>query len=332
MKTPAISIIVPVYNAERTIGRCVESIKAQSFTDWELLLVDNNSKDNSWEEMQRLAQTDGRIRLLTENREGVSYARNNALDNAIGDYICFVDSDDKLEHDYLLSLYDFNKSDLTICGYVVDYVDVSGKNIRAEQKTLTILNYNLQSPKTKLVPLFEDGFMHFCWNKIFRRSIIETHNLRFEPFPVNEDYIFVMDYLKYADSISLVDKPLYHWIRNEGEITSVKSIPDNLADIYAKSHLLTRGFFQNNQVADSIAFRSYELIVYKYYEACKIGRITSHKMYRQLAELYRHPLYKAACKAYTPSTTFSYILHVLISRGCFRLHNFIVNDVISALK
>ncbi len=102
--TPAISIIVPVYNAAEWLGRCVDSIIAQTFSDWELLLVDDGSRDSSGEICDRYAAADTRIRAIHQPNGGASRARNTGIDAARGTYVCFVDSDDWLETEYLADL------------------------------------------------------------------------------------------------------------------------------------------------------------------------------------------------------------------------------------
>ena len=114
---PKISIIVPVYNAEKYLNECVDSILNQDFTDFELLLVNDGSKDNSGHLCDKYAHKDNRVRVFHKENGGVSSARNLGLDNAIGEYIVFIDSDDYVDVNYLSILMSVGESDLVVTGY-----------------------------------------------------------------------------------------------------------------------------------------------------------------------------------------------------------------------
>lgn len=325
--TPVVSVVVPVYNSAQTIKRCVKSILAQTIVDWELLLVDNGSSDNSLELIRELAETDKRIRILRELNPGVARARNAALDVAYGENVCFVDSDDEVENDYLEQLIQNPNADLTVCGYFVDVETRNGEKINSEAFTTGSVNWNNPESKSILVPAFEKGFMHLCCNKLFRRDIIEHNHIRFKHYPVNEDYIFTLTFLQYADSVSIVNRPLYHWIRIEGNVSGVKSIPDNLLDIYNESHLATRKFLDANSIADSIAYLSYEMIVYKYYEAIRAGRMSTQEAFNALKALTRNSLVKDAYKSYSPNSVGEKLLYLLMRAGLYKAHYFLTQKI-----
>lgn len=328
MSKPLISIIVPAYNSATTIARCVDSIKVQTCTDWELIIADNGSTDGCAALCRQLAEVDSRIRVIEVAQLGVSAARNAALDIAIGEYVCFVDSDDTLESNYLRELTNYSEYDLVVSGYWVNTVDAHGVEIQSCAKEPSSIIWQNPEQKDRLIPLFEHGYMHFCWNKLFHSSIVDGHNIRFQSAPVNEDYIFVLEYLSYAKSICVVNKPLYHWIRVKGIITSVKSIPDNLLAIYNESHAATRKFFGDDSVADRIAYFSYEMIVYKYYSARLQDRLSKGKMYSRLAELGQNIMVKAAYSAYTPKSAGERLLYMLARHRLFRLHYFVTQKII----
>lgn len=329
MRIPVVSIIVPVFNSSNTIIRCVESILKQTIENWELLLVDNNSSDNCYEIISDLAKGDSRIYALQECKAGVSNARNVGLDSAHGEYICFVDSDDEIEIDYLEQLLKEPQSDLTVCGYFVDVENSENQRINSAAYVCEEVYWNQHRSKSLLIPAFEKGFMHLCCNKLFRRDIIETNNLRFSNYPVNEDYIFTLSFLQYANSISIIDKPLYHWIRVTGEITGVKSIPDNLLDIYNTSHLLSRDFFKDNTIADRIAYFSYEMIIYKYYEAIRNGRMTKKMAFIDLHSFCKNDLVRKAYKAYRPTAKGEKLLYYFMRKGHYKAHYYISQKILS---
>ncbi len=315
-----ISIIVPAYNSIATIEACVDSIKAQTFGDWELILVDNGSTDGSFALIERVAAADSRISALRVPQKGVSNARNAGLDIARGEYICFVDSDDTVDNDYLECFNRHRHSDLVVCGYNVVSVgsDMSIKN--TDRHCPESLDWKPGDSKAKLQHAFSNGYMHFCWNKLFKKRIISDNGLRFRRFPVNEDYIFVMEYLKHAKSISIIDAPLYHWIRVDKRETGVNSVPDNLLEIYNRAQQLTRDFFNDHEAADRIAYYSYELIIYKYYYCYRNARISRAELMAKLKEFHKNVFVAQAYEAYIPSTKGERILYQLAKNGWFRTH------------
>jgi len=327
MISPKISIIVPAYNSSTTIERCVKSVINQSFQDWELIIVDNGSTDNTADVMIPLSHCDNRIILLKENNKGVSNARNKGLDAAKGEYICFVDSDDTVEPDYLEQLAGYSKNDLVVCGYYVDTIAEDGYKVKSENYIPNFLEWNTHSSKDCLYATFANGFIHICCNKLFKRSIIEIFDLRFEPYPVNEDYIFIMNYLLHSNSICVLNKPLYHWIRVVNTATGVNSIPKNLLSIYNESHELTREFFEDNDIADNIAFYSYEMMVYKFYAAHTAGHISKAQMYARLEELCSNPMVKDSIRAYPPVSACTRLLTALLFGGHYKLHYLITQKM-----
>ena len=141
MNNPEISIIIPVFNSALTIKRCIESILEQDFKSWELLLVDDGSSDNSREFCSKYAEMDSRIVFLCQEHNGVSSARNMALSQMMGTYVCFVDSDDDIEPSYLSDLYSKRNYDIVICGYYVDYYN-DGNQVK--QKVFLTDKYDLE--------------------------------------------------------------------------------------------------------------------------------------------------------------------------------------------
>lgn len=328
MASPAISIIVPVYNSVGTIKKCVDSIFSQTFNDWELILADNGSTDGSGELVARIAQSDNRIKVAKILKKGVSRARNTAIELCRGAYVCFVDSDDIVEKDYLQSLYAARDADLVVCGYSVDTMTSGGKALSIDVHSPAAIEWSEGEPKANLQSLFEMGFMHFCWNKLFKHAIIKENKVRFKYIPVNEDYIFVLEYLKFAKSIRVLWKPLYHWIRIVGNVSGVKSIPDNLLAIYNESHEKTREFLDDVLIGDRIAYYSYEMIVYKYYEAIRTGRLPKLDAFKRLKELVNNPLVTAAYKSYKPKSHGDALLYSLMKRRLFKLHYFLTQKIL----
>lgn len=209
-----ISVIVPVYNVEKYLSHCIESILSQTFTDFELLLVDDGSTDKSGEICDEYAKTDARIKVFhTENR-GVSAARNLGIKEASADWISFVDSDDWVEDKYLSDLYGegFSHDECIVCQ------SVFMENESSPEKNKILFSYSdkiLQTPfdgeqiiKCKLLEDF------VVYAKIFNKDVIQSHGICFcENISLSEDVIFFRSYLQYVEEIRLNSSVLYHYVR-----------------------------------------------------------------------------------------------------------------------
>lgn len=195
-----VSVIVPVYNATAFLTRCVESILAQSLKEFELILVDDGSSDNSGEICDNYAQKDGRVKTIHQKNAGVSAARNAGLRLAQGDWVTFVDSDDIVLDGFLESLVAAvnrdERIDLAYCGYVI----VGGANsIKTYQTTTYIGKKQLHDV------LCSTSLLYRCspWAKLFRRSVITDNGLKFDTnLTISEDRLFLYNYLLHVKGIA----------------------------------------------------------------------------------------------------------------------------------
>ena len=207
---PKISVIVPVYKAEKYLHRCVDSILAQTFTDFELILVNDGSPDNSGAICDEYAQKDNRVRVFHKENGGVSSARNLGLDNAQGEYITFCDADDYVTPDWLMAYSNamMDNTDLAIQGYNIIDCD---KNII---KHLPSQKGNTFEAKQKLIiSLMRQEVYGYLWIKLFRRQLIEQNNIRFDiKSAFREDAQFFSKYLEYTTTFSCINKENYFYI------------------------------------------------------------------------------------------------------------------------
>lgn len=204
-RKPLFSVIVPVYNTGRTLKKCVESIQDQSFCDFEILLINDGSTDNSGEICDGLSEIDSRIRVFHKKNGGVSSARNIGLDNAEGTYIVFVDSDDYVSRD-MLKIFSEQEADLVVAGFG-DYWPENDNIIRYEIKDR---DYHLNR-ETDIVSYLKTGCAAgFVWAKRFSKEIIVRHDIRFhEDQPHSEDILFINEYLLNIKTIHQVDYIVY---------------------------------------------------------------------------------------------------------------------------
>lgn len=205
-----ISIIVPVYNAENFLRRCIDSILAQSNTNFELLLIDDGSTDGSGAICDEYAAKDTRVRVFHKENGGVSSARNIGLDNAQGDYITFCDADDYVGDEWLATYCDAmdQKVDFIVQGFYKIVGDDSVENVLPSFTGTS--NEQLQEFIKRLVTSSCFGYI---WVKAFRRELVESHKIRFdENSAFTEDAQFIAKCLEYTASFEFVNKANYYYI------------------------------------------------------------------------------------------------------------------------
>lgn len=232
----SISVIVPVYNVENVLHYCIDSILTQTFTDFELILVDDGSTDNSGKICDKYVEQDIRVKVIHKQNGGVSSARNAGIEVAQGEYICFVDSDDYLESNCLEVLIETKishaDSDNIWCGFqtVGDYFKNNKKiTLAGNNKKYSCLDLN------GIMDLCEKCLVQPPWNKLFSTNIIKENSLIFPlELSLGEDYIFNLRYLDCTNGkIAIVNKPLYDYLRDGKESLDNKYY-SNLLEIYRR--------------------------------------------------------------------------------------------------
>lgn len=189
---PSVSIIVPVYNASTTLCRCIDSILAQTFTDFELLLINDGSKDNSGVICDEYVAKDARVRVIHKENGGVSSARNLGLDNAKGEWIAFVDSDDWVAVGYIKNLYSHATDNIDLVVSFPTYIYNDGSSKIPKYKEMRVCEHNFEK-------IFVEHSMHqntSPWSKLFRKQLIEENNIRFcEEMHIGEDLLFLYNFM-----------------------------------------------------------------------------------------------------------------------------------------
>lgn len=210
MKYPKVSVIVPVFNAERYLQRCVDSILAQNFTVFELILIDDGSKDKSGKICDEYALKDPRVKVFHNQWGGVSRARNTGLDNAQGEWVTFIDSDDYISPDFLSSMLNENV-DLVVGQS--RHFDPGGKPYIVESLPTQLLMEESQV-RSFLSEHLVNLIMRTPWGKLFKRD--KMVGVRFDnSLRIGEDTVFVDKYLLGCKSISVVDAPVYYYFTGE---------------------------------------------------------------------------------------------------------------------
>ncbi|MBP3597206.1 MAG: glycosyltransferase family 2 protein [Clostridia bacterium] len=202
-----ISIILPAYNSEKTIEVAINSVMAQTYKNFELLIIDNGSKDNTFEICNKFQ--DEKIKYIKLEEANVSNARNIGIENALGEYITFIDSDDKFDKNFLqimISKIQKTNSDLITCGFCELY---SKKIVLLNKEEVQKIEYTSNS-KEYLEILKEKYLFNELWNKLYSTDIIKNNNIKFDTkLDLGEDFLFNIDYLKYSKNFSYINEALY---------------------------------------------------------------------------------------------------------------------------
>ena len=213
-----VSIIVPVYNSEQYINRCLNSLINQTYKNIEIIIIDDGSTDNSSILINEYIKKDKRIKVFFQENSGPSVARNNGIIKSNGDYIVFCDSDDYVEINYVEKLLEnIIKLDCNIlaCGYI----DVSEYGV---SKLNDFYNGEDVLTKENFINCILKGVGGTLWGKIFKKDIIITNNIRMNPdIYMCEDMIFLLEYITYCNKCGAIEDKLYNYNRlNENSISS----------------------------------------------------------------------------------------------------------------
>ena len=216
MEQPLVSVIVPMYNAQNTIRRCVESICGQSYPNLEILLLNDGSKDGTLAVCRELAAADARIRLIDKPNSGASDTRNQGLALARGEYIQFADSDDYLLPgctERLVSAARRHKAALVLASYRMMIPHGSGYDTR-EYSLLPAGEYSKVDYLWQLTGHAAAFYYGVLWNKLYRRDLIRMAQIRFENVVFAEDQLFNTRYLQAAQRFAAIDEAVYCYIQN----------------------------------------------------------------------------------------------------------------------
>lgn len=217
MMKEKISIIVPVYNVEAYLEKCVESILKQTYTNLEILLVNDGSTDKSGELCDKLALRDHRIRVIHKENGGLSDARNRGIDEASSNLIGFIDSDDYIDEDMYETLYRqmvASKADLSMCGHYDVYHQIPEKQV-AEIKTWELM------PEEAIKMVMEAKILSVtAVNKLYKKALFEQ--LRFRIGKIAEDAFIMVDLIHQCSKIVATNEKKYYYVHRENSITTQK--------------------------------------------------------------------------------------------------------------
>ena len=214
---PSVSVIIPVYKAEKNLHRCVDSFLKQTFSNFEVLLIDDGSPDNSGKICDAYSVQDKRIKAFHKTNGGVSSARQYGLDHAEGEYVIHADPDDWVEPTMLEELYQNaiqNNADMVICDF---YKNIGNKQFYIKQQPSQLNHKVVQA----------ELFKHLhgsCWNKLVKKTVIKNHNIKFQPdLSLCEDLYFNCSLLKHNIKVAYLSKAFYHYDISTNQNSIVKT-------------------------------------------------------------------------------------------------------------
>ncbi len=239
MISKKVSIIVPVYNGEDTIDKCVGSLMKQDFDNFELIIVNDGSTDHTEEICKKYAENDSRIKLITTKNQGVSFARNLGISVSVGEYLGFVDIDDYVESAFISTLVknmEEKNVDISVCNYYYEVNSVPYP-ISISHEYIGLLDQG-----KFLEGIISDCYRGFLWNKLFRRELIEINGdiLKMKDgITICEDLLFVVTVASKARSFFVDNQPLYHYVQNDNSAYNAKFKENRLTEIIAYDEILS---------------------------------------------------------------------------------------------
>ena len=256
-----ISIIIPIYNVEKYLPACVESILQQTYKNLEVILVDDGSPDRCPVICDELAQKDDRIRVIHQKNKGLSGARNTGIDNAQGDYLIFVDSDDTVEQTLVEELYTYAEKwncAIVACGrnYIFEDGQIVCEIAHDESK---VYGFGEAMQEMNSFRLFDMS----AWAKIYRKELFE--DIRFPEGKLSEDYYIMYKLFDKAQTIGYVAKPLYNYLQRQSSISRNKKINHDFADAAKKQMEFLDEKYPQMSVLGHTAYASANLTVYDFY-------------------------------------------------------------------
>ena len=257
-----VSVIVPVYNREKALKRCVESILNQDYRDIEVILVDDGSRDSSFEIISEFAEKDDRVIAVHKENGGVSSTRNKALSLATGDYVQFLDADDWIPFDstkLLVREMEEKGVEMVIADFyrVVDD-KVSRKGSIREGGVLTRNEY---ADKMMLTPA--DFYYGVLWNKLYRKEILDKYHITMdENISYCEDVIFNLEYLLHVNNVAVLKAPVYYYVKTEGSLVAQNMSIEKTVKMKTSVISYYNDFYRN--ILDEEDYEQRKPIIYGY--------------------------------------------------------------------
>lgn len=270
--SPLVSIIIPVYNVERYIKACLESLCEQTYKEIEIIVIDDGSTDASGTICDEIAKKDSRVLVFHLSNGGVAKARNYGISMAKGKYLTFSDSDDTVVNNFIEQSVSLIKD--------ADYVSGAFKTVndRAEE---SIIDYMLEYDETvdcteylkKMAEYQAGAYWGANWGKLYKSSIIKEHNLRFESnVGFAEDFRFNLEYLKYVNKIALIHNPVYYYrVDTSGSLSKKRRNPEIYWQEYLELYRRYKNLYSTKGIFESVQVKLSRFLIEAYVSAVRQG-------------------------------------------------------------
>ncbi len=281
---PLISIIIPVYNTEKYLSDCIDSVLSQTYNNFELILVDDGSNDQSGDICDEYAKSDSRVLSIHQENSGVSVARNQGISVANGDYLAFIDSDDIVHRDFLKTLINeiaIKDIDLIICQFTKDESCI--KNDNWDRNIKEGRSYNIKDATLKMI----NGGLSWCpFGKLYKTNIIKENALIFDKnIAFNEDMLFNLSYLSLCNGIIMELEDCLYFYRDNPNSSCSKRFDKNSKNIERKisvyrAYTLAKKIFDDSEINTSIELRRIAgaVVDLRLIVATKFSRELKHEM------------------------------------------------------
>ena len=244
---PKISVVIPCYNCEAYIGRCLESIINQSYTVLEIIVVNDGSTDNTDAVIQKYL-SDGRIKYIKQSNGGEAAARNTGMEAASGEFIGFVDSDDYIDLQMYSKLYDAlyeTGSDMAVANYNQIYDDGTVKTAYSNMSgKLFNIQDDVLSYWVKVCAAARPN--NYVWSRLYKMDIIRKSGIRFEKYVHSADTLFNFKLLPFINKCILVNEGLYNYVQRSGSGIHTVAIKKNIAELYANTFQELADYYNDN--------------------------------------------------------------------------------------
>lgn len=333
------SIVVPVYGVEKYLDECVNSLLKQTYTDFEIILVDDSSPDNCPAMCDGYAQSDSRIRVIHKpQNEGLGFARNTGLEAALGDYVIFVDSDDRAEPKMLEACENELQTDADLLAFGVNfcYEDKNGRVTKIDTLIPERLVADSDEKKAEMFALLNKSrVFQYAWNKAYRREFLNETGIQFESTALIEDFLFNIAVFAKAKTLKTVDAAYYNYRKPQHE-TLASRYNSKFFELCKRKYTLEKQFLtdcgcyeQYASLIDEMYIKHFVSVILR--NRSKSATLTKNEQKRLIKEMCTDSLTVQIMENYRPTSTVYKILGNSIKKSqCSRL--LLLCSIIGLLK
>jgi glycosyltransferase involved in cell wall biosynthesis len=267
---PKITICMPVYNVAPYLEQCLQSVVEQTFDDFILIAVNDGSTDNSLEILQRFAAQNSKLKIINQENQGMSAARNKALSLAESEYVCFLDSDDHLAPTYLEELYEAaeqNQADISCCYFSYHFLE---SNFVYKHPFRCKGVFDSSEALKRL--LKDTQIQSYAWNKLYKRTLFVDHNISY-PSIAFEDIATTHRLFFYAKRVAVIDRSLYYYVQRK--TSTLGNMNTKVINDFIRAVVLVRIFLSNRKIYPEYR-KTYEAMCRKTNLFCKIWLCKIH--------------------------------------------------------